>query len=367
VKVVYVTAESYIDHSYTIIKELARHIEMPVYMQAKEMTEEISLWCKKFNAEFIQRKRFRNPFSIFSEISFLLRVRKHKPDVVWFNTLTVYQVFLAKLLIKNFLVVMHDVELHPDTKDKHASLSVKLTLKYLKRNICVVSHTQAGLFKGMFGIQPLIFQLPSIDYYKDCARENYESEISQKSTGGKIRFFFFGSVEAYKGIETLIDACKILEEKQGLPEFELYIYGKIKYNTTELIKNIEALRSAVLINKFIDYRDIHSIYNSNDVLILPYRQVTQCGPLLIGYSEGVPSVCSDYTGFREYVDDNSTGIIFDNTPSGLAAKMEVFIKNRGQVDKLKQGITSTAYKKFSMEYLYKDYISNFKKAASQKE
>jgi glycosyltransferase involved in cell wall biosynthesis len=366
VKVVYVTAESYIDHSYTIIKKLSGHIEMPVYMQAKEMTEEISLWCKKFKAEFIQRKRFRNPFSIFSEISFLLRVRKHKPDVVWFNTLTVYQVFLAKLLIKNFLVVMHDVEPHPDTKDKHASLSVKLTLKYLKRNICVVSHTQAGLFKGMFGIQPFIFQLPAIDYYRDCARVNPEPEISQKSTGDKIRFFFFGSVEAYKGIETLIDACKILEEKQGLPEFELYIYGKIKYNTTELIKNIRALRSAVLINKFIDYRDIHSIYKSNNVLILPYRQVTQCGPLLIGYSESVPSVCSDHTGFKEYVYDNSTGIIFDNTPGGLAAKMNELIENPGMINSLKEGINSVALKKFSMEYLYKDYMTNFEKAASRK-
>ncbi len=365
-KVVYVTAESYIDHGYTIIKELGKHIDMPVYLQAKELTGEISAWCRHFNAEFIPRKRFRNPFSVFSEISFLMRIKKQKPDVVWFNTLTVYQVFLVRLFIKNFLVVMHDVELHPESKDKHASLSVRLTRKYFKKHICVVSHTQADLYKNMFGIQPLVFQLPVIDYYKDCARENTEKELDQRNYTGKIRFFFFGSVEAYKGIETLIEACKILEAKRDLPEFELYIYGKIKYNIDELIKKICELKSTVLINKFIDYRNIHSIYIENDVLILPYKQVTQCGPLLIGYSENIPCICSDLPGFREYVDDGKTGLIFDNTPKGLAEKMEEIINNPAKIVKLKENITAIALEKFSMGNLYKDYISNFEKAVTDK-
>jgi glycosyltransferase involved in cell wall biosynthesis len=365
-KVVYVTAESYIDHGYTIIKELGKHIDMPVYLQAKELTGEISVWCKHFNAEFIPRKRFRNPFSVFSEISFLMKIKKHNPDVVWFNTLTVYQVFLVRLFIKNFLVVMHDVELHPESKDKHASLSVRLTLKYFKKQICVVSHTQAGLYKNMFGIQPLVFQLPVIDYYKNCERENTEKELNPNSNIDKIRFFFFGSVEAYKGIEILIDACKILEAKQDLPEFEVNIYGKVKYNANELIKEIKELKSATLINKFIDYRDIHTIYKDNDVLILPYKQVTQCGPLLIGYSENIPSICSDLPGFREYVDDGKTGLIFDNTSMGLAEKMEEIIKNPTKIVKLKENITAIVLEKFSMKNLCKDYISNFEKAVTDK-
>ncbi len=365
-KVVYVTAESYIDHGYTIIKELGKHIDMPVYLQAKEETEEISAWRKRFNAVFIRRKRFRNPFSVFSEISFLMRIKKHKPDVVWFNTLTVYQVFLVRLFIKNFLVVMHDVELHPESKDKHASLSVRLTLKYFKHNICVVSNTQAELFKNIFGIQPQVFQLPVIDYYKDCAREKWDEQLQPTTKTDKIKIFFFGTVEAYKGIETLIEACKILEEKQDLPEFELNIYGKIKYNVDELVKKIGELKSAVLINKFIDYRDIHSIYKNNDVLILPYKQVTQCGPLLIGYCENIPSVCSDLPGFLEYVDDNKTGMVFDNTTQGLAAKIEELIRNPSKITELKENITSTALKIFSMEHLYKDYIRNFEKAAHSK-
>ena len=119
--------------------------------------------------------------------------------------------------------------------------------------------------------------------------------------------------------------------------------------------------NASIYDEFIDYRKIHTIYNSNDVLILPYRQVTQCGPLLIGYSEGVPSICSDLAGFREYVTDGVDSMIFDNTAAGLAAKMEEIIKNPAIIDKLSKGIEEIAMKKFSMEALAGDYIENFKK------
>lgn len=357
-KVVYVTSESYIDHGYTIIKELKKHIDMPVYLQAKGKTNEIIEWCSKFKAEFILRKRFRNPFSIFTEIRLLRRIKKQNPDLVWFNGLTVYQIFLVKFFIKNFLVIMHDVELHPGNADKHGSLSVKLTLKYLKKYICVVSHTQAQLFEDQYGVYPPVFQLPAIDYYKDCAR----GALIHR-TGGNVKFFFFGSVEAYKGIELLIEACSILRKK-SLPEYEVTVYGKLKYNTAELAKQLEE-NNITLINKFIDYRDVHKLYNENDVIILPYRQVTQCGPLLIGFSENVPAICSSQEGFIEYVNDNISGLLFDNSAESLAEKMEQIITNPSMIQELKGGIMDLSLSKFGMEYLYSDYINGFKKAASR--
>ena len=355
-KVVYLTSESYIDHSYTVIEELSRHVELKVYLQAKEETIEIDRWCKKFGAEFKERKRFRNPLSFLSEIFFLLKIRKMKPDVVWFNTMTVYQVLLADILLKKFLVVMHDVDLHPESVDRHGLFSVKMTMKLALRKICAASRTQAEIFNTQHGFYPPVFQLPVINYYKECG-----DEPEQLKTTEKVRFFFFGSVEKYKGIETLLDAAEILEKK-GL-EFELNIYGKIKYDIEEIMNRIRNIVNASIHNEFIDYRKIHSIYKQNDVLILPYRQVTQCGPLLIGYSEGVPAICNDLAGFREYVSDGVDSMIFDGTPQGLAEKMEVIIKDKSIIAKLSKGIEDNAMKKFSISSLAGDYVENFKRCA----
>ena len=353
-KVVYLTSESYIDHSYTVVQELSRHLEMKVFLQAKESTIEIDRWCKKFGAEFVPRKRFRNPLSFISEIFFLLRIRKMKPDVVWFNTMTVYQVLLADILLKKFLVVMHDVDLHPQSGDRHGLFSVKMTMKLALRKICAASRTQAEIFNRQHGFYPPVFRLPVINYYKETGEE-----ISGNKSKDKVKFFFFGSVEKYKGIETLLDAAELLEKK-GM-NFELNIYGKIKYDQEQILDRIRNLVNASIHDEFLDYRKIHSVYVNNDVLILPYRQVTQCGPLLIGYSEGVPAICSDLPGFREYVADGADSMIYDNTPHGLADLMEVIINDPGIINKLSKGIEEIAMKKFSMDVLAKEYLENFKK------
>ncbi|MEO8512336.1 MAG: glycosyltransferase family 4 protein [Ignavibacteria bacterium] len=353
-KVVYLTSESYIDHSYTVCRELEKHIELKVYLQAKKETAEIKSWCKKFGAEFVQRRRFRNPLSLIGEILFLLKIRKMKADVVWLNTVTVYQAFLVNLLLKKFMIVMHDVDLHPESRDSHGLLSVKMTIKLALKNICAASKTQAEIFNKQHGFYPPVFQLPIIDYYKECGDEAPDTLVKDK-----VQFFFFGSVEKYKGIEILLEAAEILQKK-GM-EFGLKIYGKLKYDSEELTGRIENLKNAELINEFIDYRRIHSIYRQNDVLILPYRQVTQCGPLLIGYSEGVPAICSSLDGFREYVDEGIDSLLFDNTPGGLASRMEEIIRDRNIIKKLSKGIEDNAMKKFSMQALSGDYIENFMK------
>ncbi len=355
-KVVYLTSESYIDHSYTVIQELQKHIELKVFIQAKEQTIEIDRWCKKFSAEFVQRRRFRNPLSFISEILFLNRIRKLKPDVVWFNTMTVYQVLLADILLKKFLVVMHDVDLHPESSDRHGLFSVKMTMKFALKKICAASKTQAEIFNTLHGFFPPVFQLPVINYYKECGEEIVSSKKSSK-----VKFFFFGSVERYKGIDTLLDAAEILQSK-GL-EFELNIYGMLKYDKEVIINRIRNIINASIYNEFIDYKKIHSIYKQNDVLVLPYKEVTQCGPLLIGYSESVPAICSDLNGFREYVSDSVDSVIFDNTAAGLARKMEEIIKDPSIIQKLSSGIENNAVKKFSMTSLAGDYVENFKKSA----
>lgn len=352
-KVVYVTAESYLDHSFTIARELQKHIELRVIMQAREKTPELERWCETIGAEFLQRRRFRNPFAAFGELKFIRRLRKMDADCIWFDTLSVHQVIWANLLLKNYYVMVHDVDKHPDDPQYHASLALKMTFALMKKRICVASKTQAELFKKRFGFEAKKFQLPVIDYYKNSG----SNAILPDKVNSKIRFFFFGTVEAYKGVETLLDAADILEKK-GL-SFQLNIYGRLKYDQNKLKKRAGNQQSTSLFDDFVDYTQVHNIYAANNILVLPYKQVTQCGPLLIGYSENIPSICSDQPGFREYVEDGKGGFIYGKSADELASKMEDIIKNPGQLERMKEYIASEVQKKFSMEALAEEYLRNF--------
>jgi len=324
-----------------------------VIIQAKEKTDEIDTWCKTFDAEFVKRRRFRDPFSFFSEIKFINKLRKIKTDKIWFNTLTAYQVILARIFLKNFLVSVHDVEFHPGMSDLHSKIFLWLTFRFLKKNVCVVSKAQADMFENKFGIKPRIFQLPIIEYYQDISPGIHAVEVK---SANPVKFFFFSSIEKYKGIETLLEAVKILNNESV--NFELGIYGKLKYSEDKLTEEIGKLKNVYFQNQFVDFRDVHRIFVENDVLILPFKQVTQCGPLLIAYDENMPVICSDLPGFKEYIDDYESGIIYKNTAGDLVDKMKYLINNSAKLDEMRKYISSNMKRKYSMELLADVYLKN---------
>jgi len=353
------------DHSYTMITWLRKHIELDVVFIAREETPEIKDFCDKLNAKFIKRTRYKNPLSIFKEIKLLRYIKKQKADLVWFNTLTLLQSVLLKFFIRRPLINAHDIEYHPGESDYHGILSQKITFRLFKRCIAVMSGTQSEIFEKQYGFKPHVLPLPVIDYYEETKHFpkpelGKEANTGEKTDKGRpVKFLFFGSILPYKGIEKLIEAAKILEKKNL--EFELNIYGKIRHDHEKISAGFAELKNAKHENEFVDYRDVYRVYGSNDVIIIPYIHVSQCGPLLIGYNQNVPCITSDQPGFREYVDDGKSGLIFNNTPEGLAEKMEELIKSPEKIREMKIYIHNNIKSRFSMQTLAGKYIEIFKK------
>lgn len=359
-KVLFVTTESMLDHSYTMIKELRKHITLDVIITAKKLTPELERYIKDTGVKFFKRRGFKDPLSIFTELKLLLYIRRQKPDVVWFNVFSLVQSVLVKLLLRNVIVNAHDIELHPEEKDLHGILSQKVTFMLYKKSIAVMSKTQARHFEEKYGRLPYLFQLPLIDYYEAVGTERpATSPPSVKNN--EVNFLFFGSIMPYKGIEKLLDAAALLEKEKL--KFRINIHGRLNYNREELQRKITSLKSINFVNAFIDYRDISGIYRGNDVIIIPYIQVSQCGPLLIGFNQNMPAICSRLEGFEEYVNDGSSGLLFENTAQSLAEKMRMIISNPQLIADMKQYISTTTRAKFSMAALAPSYIEVFRKAA----
>jgi glycosyltransferase involved in cell wall biosynthesis len=357
-KVIFITTESMLDHSYTMIKELSGHIELKAYIIAKKNTPELTEFCRELNVSFVERHSFKNPLSFFRERWLLSEVKKQKPDLVWFDRTTFYQTILLKFMLKRFLINVHDVDLHPEEKDYHGIITQKLIFRFFRKNIAVMSKTQSEKFEKIYNFKPKMLQLPVIDYYTEISNTQKQPG---KHVGNKIKFFFFGSVMPYKGIEYLIEAASILADRYS--NFEVNIYGRISYNKEHLLEKISANDKIHIVNKYIDYKDVSGIFSSNDVIIIPYKQVSQCGPMLIAYSHNVPVITSRLAGFEEYVTDNKSGLMFESTPGLLAEKMEYIINNPGAINEMREFIKNEVHGKFSMESLAEDYVSAFRQAA----
>jgi glycosyltransferase involved in cell wall biosynthesis len=268
------------------------------------------------------------------------------------------QVILIKLFVNRFIVSTHDIETHPEDTDYYSRISKKITLKLFKKHVSVMSSSQAYLFQKYYGFKPEILQLPIINYYKAVSVQSQ----SHDNSNSKVRFLFFGSIQPYKGIELLLDAAEILNSKNI--DFELNVLGRLRYNHKLLAARMSEIKNVNYNNKHIDYKDVYSRYLNNDVIIIPYYHVTQSGPLLIGYSRNMPCITSDLPGFREYVDDGKSGLLFNNTAEGLAEKMMEFIDNRNKINELSGYIANEIQQRFSMEALAKAYMEVFGRVIS---
>src|SRR5258706_6731795 len=157
-KILLVTAESSIDHCFTMIKELRKHSKLSLFITAKKITPEIKEYCAFADAVFFRRRSFINPFKIFADLGLIWKIRKEKAELVWFSGMSLYQALFAGLIIKNFIINVHDVELHPGEKDYHGIMMQKIIYIFYKKHIAVMSRRQSEIFRNKFNTEPFMLQ-----------------------------------------------------------------------------------------------------------------------------------------------------------------------------------------------------------------
>jgi D-inositol-3-phosphate glycosyltransferase len=125
---------------------------------------------------------------------------------------------------------------------------------------------------------------------------------------------FFGRVRPYKGTEYLLDAFRLLANKQA--NYRLIIAG-------EPIKGCEGYREEIqsavkrdfdheqvmLRMQFIPDDDVEVYLKAADVLVLPYKEIFQSGVLFLAYAFGLPVVATDVGSFREEIVEGKTGFL----------------------------------------------------------
>jgi glycosyltransferase involved in cell wall biosynthesis len=140
---------------------------------------------------------------------------------------------------------------------------------------------------------------------------------------GKV-LLFFGLIAPYKGLEFLLQALRILSEKDET--FRLVIAGQIK-DCQAYWEGLETIIQESKIEKWIIRKiqyipdsDVEMYFKASDVLILPYRFIFQSGVLFLSYSFGLPVVGTDVGSMREDILEGRTGMICQpNDADGLAS------------------------------------------------
>ncbi len=212
-------------------------------------------------------------------------------------------------------VVNHDPI--PHSGDKGTILLNLFGMQRLYRSAdCIVIHSDKFIetIKGQYGADKRVCYVPLGPHKikgSGCPKFNYKP--------GYINFLFFGRIEKYKGIEILLQAYQRV--KSEYPKCSLTIVGNGDFSPYASLAS--SLNECKVINKWIDDNEVGDYFlGKNLVLVLPYLDASQSGPILIGYQYGVPAIVTNTGGLRSQV-NTQTGILVEpGDAQSLAKGME---------------------------------------------
>jgi len=139
-------------------------------------------------------------------------------------------------------------------------------------------------------------------------------------------FGFFGNMTPWKGIEVLLQAAKLLIEREV--DFELRVHGGSPFQSPDFIERIETLfeETASRVTRLGPYkpRDVADLIEPVDWVIVPSLW-WENAPLVIAEAQQHkrPVITTGVGGMAEAVRNDVDGLhVRRNDPSGLAAVME---------------------------------------------
>lgn len=130
----------------------------------------------------------------------------------------------------------------------------------------------------------------------------------------------FSRVMKEKGIEDAVNAVKTVNSNLGKTAFSLDIYGQIDENQKEWFAKLsESFPDYVKYGGLVPYDKSVEVLKNYFALLFPtyYDGEGFAGTIIDAYAAGVPVLASDWKYNSEVVDNNVTGIIYNNLPVSL--------------------------------------------------
>lgn len=182
------------------------------------------------------------------------------------------------------------------------------------------------------------------------------SSVSQEKARAQLEIelemplcLLFGFMRPYKGVEYLLDSWKLVKER--VPSARLMLAGQPEPRYEEvLVDKIEKLGLKHEVDarfKFLTQEQLSFCIRAADVLVYPYRSITQSGALLTGLTAGKPIVATEVGGFSEMIQHEQTGLLVQyGNDTQLADELAHLLQNsekREQLGQAAQEMVETEY------------------------
>lgn len=163
---------------------------------------------------------------------------------------------------------------------------------------------------------------------------------STNRDGGKLHILQFGNQSYYKGTDILVEAVSKLNEKNQV-KIDTRIIGNISPQFLEELQKKDTNGIISWVPRFLDDGELYEEINKCDLIVLPYRAISQSGVLLLSIFFSKLIICSNLPSFVETMRGND-GESLDNVlffksedADSLRMLLEKYIENTIDEEKIK--------------------------------
>ena len=359
-KVLLFDNDDFSDYTTYLARGLSEYVDVVLYCFSRE-SPKITGAVNQKGIEFIYiDKRFPKGYSSIKGIFRVLilffilfdALLRRKYDIVHIQDyLPAFFLFipLLKLRRKRICWTIHDLDIFCLWDRLFAAgLNGRLQILFRKlvtqpkfTGICVdrifvhsLSHKQKLLMKKIEEEKINVIKQLDYRYLLEISKNNHRNvDLELKENC----ILFFGNIAPWKGIETLVEAARIVKNKMG-PVFNLVIAGKAYpgFDGRDFFEDInkEDLEFINIINRYITSYEIPLLFRKSSFLVLPYYnqfEYSSSGVIPLSYTFGKPVIISNIPSLAEYVQHGKTGLIFEEKDSTqLANFMIELIENNSK-------------------------------------
>lgn len=173
-------------------------------------------------------------------------------------------------------------------------------------------------------------------------------QITPNVSGGKWHFILYGNQSPYKGTDIFLDAVQVLPSEYK-DKIKITIAGKIGSDYLQLLKEKSEGLCIDWMTFFLPDEVLYQKILESNVIVLPYRHISQSGVLLLALYFRRQLLVSDLPSFRETLDGFSDDMFFENgNPASLADRVMAYMD--GEVDlEAQKDVIEELNRKYSWE------------------
>jgi glycosyltransferase involved in cell wall biosynthesis len=280
-----------------------------------------------FNTFTIRHYKFPDPRKFIQTMRIYRKIVEFKPDIIHALLSGIYpESFLALWLAhKNgvpIVATVHDTRLHPGDSVKFHSLWLHFkTLSLCSHVIVHGKHMSEDLINN-YGLKEQDIDIIPHGNYDIYLDTNGGPPAICREPG---QVLMFGRMKKYKGLDVLSKAAQIVS--RHVPKLKIIIAGKGN-ELNQLEHQLKSIPCFEIHNRYIPAGEVAQMFASSSLLVIPYIEASQSGPLHLAYSWGCPVVATKVGAIPESLEHGREGLLVPpNDPEALAEAMIEILNN----------------------------------------